>query len=359
MRRRVMAGRMLAVAACSASAMGCSSSPGAIAFIGDSGSTDATSAVSPSVVPQCDAGGLQVAFNPMYSAYDGVHMFQVPAVVVGSNESVVWSADSSMVGMQSDPERPNEVLITMLNSGTTTIEVQSADGKCATAQLIITAATPQEWDIGNARYYDGKSLVLNGAAGGTGSPLEQAGGGPACNNCHGETATSEPFTDVSHTPEQTGGFSNQDLLNIILNGEFPDGGYFDTSIVSYMGWHQFHQWRDITADGGEQAGIVTFLRSLPPAPQDGRANFAAFDSGSGSTPVDSGAETGSGATGEVDAASESGTTSGVPEAGVTDAGGPDANANDAATTDASELDATVDSAASDSAASDAEPDAGD
>jgi hypothetical protein len=341
MRRRVMAARWLALmaAACGASATACSSSatpaaPTPIPIDSGNPSDAGSTVVSQIALPVCDGGGLTVAFNPMYSAYDnGAHDFSVPAVVVGSNSNVVWSADSAYVGIMQDMERPNEVLLTMLASGTTTIVVQSADGtKCGSAQLIISPTTSQEWMIGEARYNDGKSLVLNGAAGGTGSPLEQGNGGPACTGCHGETATGGPFTDVSHTPEQTGGFSDQDILNIILHGNFPDGGFFDTSIVSYKAWHSFHQWADITADGGQQLGIITYLRSLTPEPQKGEANFNAFlvDSGSGAPPVvDGGADV---MTGETDSGFDATLGNGLDagEAGAVEATAPEAASTDSA-----------------------------
>jgi hypothetical protein len=243
-----------------------------------SSSTPAPAGESPGAKPLCTDGGLQVAFNPMYSAFDGTHIFQIPAVVAGSNSSVTWSADSTMVGMQPDPERPNEVLITALKAGTVAINVSSADGKCGSSILTISAAAESDWEIGNARYNDGKSVHLEGnASPGTGSPLEVAdgGGGPACTNCHGETATNSAYTDVSHTPEQTGGFSDEDLVNIITKGIFPDGGYFDNTIAFYPAWMNFHRWTDIDPD--QQRGIIVYLRSLPPAPQKGAVNFGAFD----------------------------------------------------------------------------------
>jgi len=228
--------------------------------------------------PTCTDGGLTIAFNPMYSAYDGKHTFEVPAVVFGSSGSVTWFADPSMVGMQADPERPNEVLITTLAAGTTTIHVQSDDGKCASAPLYIAAASESDWEIGNARYNDGVSLHPNATpSADDASPLEPGGtGGPACTSCHGETATNGPFTDVSHTPEQTAGFSDDDMVNIVVNGTFPPNGVFDWNIVSYPVWQNFHRWTDITSD--QQKGIVVYLRSLTPAPQKGEANFGYFDS---------------------------------------------------------------------------------
>jgi len=316
-------------AACGASATACSSSALPSPDTSVDGSL-ATATASEVVLPVCDGGGLTVAFNPMYSAYDnGVHQFTIPAVVVGSNDNVVWSADSAYVGMMADMERPNEVLLTMQAAGTTTIVVQSVDGtKCGSAQLIISPSTTQNWMIGEARYNDGISLVLNGASGGTGSPLEQGSGGPACTSCHGETATGGPFTDVSHTPEQTGGFSDQDLLNIILHGDFPDGGNFDTSIVSYKAWHAFHQWDDIMPS--QQLGIITYLRSLTPRPQDGQPNFCAFPGAAGCPILDAGAATDSG---EVDSAVS------TPDAGEAGSSPHEAGADGSVDTGAAEPDA--------------------
>ena len=232
--------------------------------------------------PTCTDGGLTIAFNPMYSAVDGTHTFQVPAVVVGSNQQVTWFADSSMVGMMADPDLSNEVLLTMLQAGITTIHVQSADGKkCGSAPLTISSALESDWEIGNKRYNSGVSVHLAGPPRqGTGSPLESMGMvGPACTNCHGQTATNSIYTDVSHTPEQTAGFSDADLLNIILNGTFPDSAKeFDWSIVAYPVWQNFHRWTDITTD--QQRGIIVYLRSLTPRPQLGGRNFGALpDSG--------------------------------------------------------------------------------
>jgi hypothetical protein len=274
----------------------------------------------------CPDAGLRVAFNPMYSAYDGTHTFQIPAIVVGSSGTVTWKADSSMVGMQADAQNKNGVMITMLKAGTVTIELSSSDGKCGVAQLYISQASPSDWAIGNARYNNGTTLDLSGTMSGTGSPLEKPSGGPACTSCHGETATTGPFTDVSHTPEQTGGFSDDDLVNIIVHGQFPDGGYFDNSIVSYFAWHGFHQWSDITAD--HQKGIITYLRSLTPEPQKGSVNFGAFDVDSGGGDEDAEAEAAAAAvdaTAAADAAIDATLVDAAPPADA----GIDANNNEA------------------------------
>src|SRR5579863_1526417 len=111
----------------------CSSGTSAVPPAGDAGvAADAPAPVPvPVTLPTCTTGGLTIAFNPMYSAYDGKHIFQVPALVVGSNSPVTWSADTSMVEMQADSERPNEILIQVVRAGKTTIVAQSSDGKCA------------------------------------------------------------------------------------------------------------------------------------------------------------------------------------------------------------------------------------
>ena len=112
-------------------------------------------------------------------------------------------------------------------------------------------------------------------------------GGTACTNCHGPTATNGPFKTVSHTPEQTGGFSDTDLANIILNGQVPEGGYFDPTVLvpscdggatctaQALGiWHYFHRWSDITP--AELPGVICYLRSLTPQAQTGMSNFGGF-----------------------------------------------------------------------------------
>ena len=275
----VTVGIAIGFGAFNAGVAACSSGRVAVSPGQDAASTTSTAA--PQWVPTCADGGLTIAFNSMYSAYDGTHTFQIPAVVHGSDGQVTWTADTSMVKLEASSERPNEVLITMRQAGAAIIGAESTDGKCGSAPLQIAAAQESDWEIGHARYNDGTSLHLAaGATGGTGSPLEQGNGGPQCTNCHGVTATQGPFTNVSHTPEQTGGFSDAELLDIIKRGIWPKNDVFDNTIVPYPAWQNFHRWADITPD--QEKGIVVYLRSLPPAPQSGSVNFGAFDTDAGS-----------------------------------------------------------------------------
>jgi hypothetical protein len=213
----------------------------------------------------------QIVFSPMYSAYDGVHTFQIPAIVQGVNFShLAWVAgDPSMVGFYPD-NSTGGVMITVLHSGDTSITA-GAGGLCGVSQLHVTQAEESDWEIGNARYNDGVSLHLSLGRRDGGLVSLDGGSGPACTNCHGPTATDQVFKTVAHTPEQAGGFSDDDLVSIITQGVVPDGGYFDPTIVPYRVWQRFHQWSDITPD--QQKGIITYLRSLTPTGQTGSSNF--------------------------------------------------------------------------------------
>jgi cytochrome c553 len=177
------------------------------------------------------------------------------------------------------------VMITVKKAGTTNI-VATAGGLCGQSALTVTAATADDWTVGSARYNDGVVLTIGRGgmtaqsdAGTDAASAQQA----ACTNCHGDTANG-PYKTVQHTPEQTGGFSDADLQNIFRHGTVPQGGYFDTSIVSYATWQSFHNW-EMTDD--QAKGIIVYLRSLTPAAQTGAANFGNRPDG-GFTPPDGG-----------------------------------------------------------------------
>lgn len=264
----------------------------------------------------CANPTLKLAFSPMYSAFipgDTTHTFQVPAVT-DDGSAATWSISDptqAQLVAQNFNGLPG-VMITLQGAATNThgdltVVATASDGTCGSALLHITSTTEDNWQIGDARYNNGVSLTLGPPAGldggvppgrgqrpdgggmggfrptGGGSFFERDGG-TACTNCHGPTATSGPYKDVSHTPEQTAGFSDDDLIQIITKGEIPDGGYFDPSVLvagcdggaqctqrAQMQWHAFHQWADITPD--QYPGMIAYLRSLQPESQTGAANF--------------------------------------------------------------------------------------
>jgi hypothetical protein len=218
----------------------------------------------------CDSPQIDILFSPMYSAYDGVHPFKIPAVVNSINAgAVVWSAeDPSLVDMAPDAATGG-VMITTRKAGSTKI-IATAGGLCGVAALTIAQASPDDWMVGSARYNDGVLLDP------TQLRNRRTDAGPAerlfaCTNCHGDTATNGAFKTVSHTPTQTGGFSDAELIEIFMHGTVPTGGYFDEMIISYRTWQGFHHW-DMTPE--QAKGVVVYLRSLTPQSQMGmRGDF--------------------------------------------------------------------------------------
>jgi hypothetical protein len=220
----------------------------------------------------------------MYSAYitddSNAHSFQLPVYVKGQdNSQVTWGvSDPSAIGCQTDPSTGG-IMITVQKAANVTIVAQ-AGSQCGQSTLDVTSAMDAQWQRGNARY--NSNVPLYGGCLGIGHRFPDGGKsacpatGPACVACHGPIPPKNPvFSDVAHTPTQTAGFSDQDLINIIVGGQVPDGGYFDPTIVSYSSWHLFHQWTDI--QGPDQEGMVVYLRSLTPSRQRGMS----VDSGSG------------------------------------------------------------------------------
>ncbi|HUB08888.1 MAG TPA: hypothetical protein VMB50_17905, partial [Myxococcales bacterium] len=172
-------------------------------------------------ITSCPSPALEVYFNPMYSAYDGVHTFQIPAIVDGVSSGVVswYASDPSMVALTPDPSIGG-VVVTTKASGTVNI-LPSAGGLCGTAPLTITANTPDDWDAGYARYNLAPLPPPDAGLRSIFGPQNDGGSYIACTYCHGATADG-PFKDVAHTPEQTGGFSDSDLAAIITQGTVPD-----------------------------------------------------------------------------------------------------------------------------------------
>jgi hypothetical protein len=207
---------------------------------------------------------LSIAFNPMYSAWDGVHTFQVPATILTNGEpppdGIKWSAsDSSYVELVPSTDG-SSVMITTKKAGKVTIIATTADA-IGKAPLNITSFTPLEWAKGQARYTTGDTTTIGQQTHGSMDKNVQ------CTSCHGDSPGS---LAVEHTPEQTGGFTDDELKSIFLNGQLPAA---DLEIPLYGGqaeFMSFHQWT--VADDDEAMGLVCYLRSLAPKDQ-GALNF--------------------------------------------------------------------------------------
>jgi hypothetical protein len=207
-----------------------------------------------STVPTtCPKNDVPIAFEPMFTAFDGAHVFQVPAIVVGLPPlSITWAAsDPTLIAMQVDFETGG-VLITAFKPGVVDI-VATAGALCGSAHLTIDATSPAVWGLG-------ETLFDNGLPAGPGAAADGGTTGSiGCTSCHGRSASAGPFKTEMPTPEQTGGFSRAQLAGI-MNGVWPDasGIPFDATIVSRRQWELFHRW---SLSDTQAAPLVVYLRT--------------------------------------------------------------------------------------------------
>ena len=216
-----------------------------------------------------DWTALKLIFPRMYSAYDGVHLFQIPARVDGTSVDLAgWQAiPSDAVIFDPDPDSmEGGVLITVL-APVEEITIAASSGAIGgTAPLHITAGTPEDWDVGEARYhngveYDMPMINLIDLFDPTYVPPETPKD-LACNNCH---TTGAKYLEIQHTPSQIGYISDQDLQIIFTMGMKPMGISYSVlpMQLEYL-YPEFHTWM---ASAQEIKGLIIYLRSLTPTNQ--------------------------------------------------------------------------------------------
>lgn len=232
-------------------------------------------------------GEVKILFNPMYSAFDGVRTYQLPATIDQAQldtdaidpvlpETVKWKVDPTFASTESYPSLKGGVLLTTRKAGNTvvTVEAETKHGLKVqgSARLQITKADPAEWERGEARYNNNMPLFLDPAPG-----REEWGPTMAydasCANCHNESTffTGIPFT-VEHTPQQTAGYSDEELIEIFTMAKKPKGSKFHSPFFeglpeSYKeeAYAMLHTW--VIAPEVER-GIVYKLRSITPRAQE-------------------------------------------------------------------------------------------
>ena len=205
-----------------------------------------------------EANDLDVLFSPAYSAHDGEHEFKIPLSVTGV-KNVKWSAsDPDMVDLE--PQSNGIVMVTTRKAGTVTITAKNGS-LAGSTELTITEATAEEWEAGNARYNNGIVLKRgerrDGGGGGWDAAPNPERQQAACTNCHAKGKE-----DVEHTPMQTGGYSDEELVDIFTKGKKPAGA--EQRIMPLERWQKIHQW---TMDELAVKGLVVYLRSLEPKSQ--------------------------------------------------------------------------------------------
>lgn len=217
---------------------------------------------------------LEILFPKMYSAYDGKHEYKVPAKVDGV-KNVKWSADPADA-VDLEKQSDGSVMITVKKAVDVTI-IAKAGPLRATAPLHVTEFKPEDWDNGKDRYANGVTFKRgdgsgkgggNGSGGGGGGGDGGAGGKPerqppdphlACTNCHAKGGNG---SDVEHTPMQTAGYTDDELVMIFTQGKKPAG--VEMRIMTADKWQKIHKWE---MEEDEKHGIISYLRALEPKSQ--------------------------------------------------------------------------------------------
>jgi hypothetical protein len=216
-------------------------------------------------------GELEIHFPKMYSAFDGQHDFKVPAVVTGVKK-VKWSVSDPEIA-DIETQSDGSAMITVRQAGNVTIIAKAGSIK-GEAPLTITESKDNEWEAGNQRYNNGTVLTRGKGGGGMydggGGGYEGGGGGGggfkdkqlSCTNCHGG-AGGDDSKDVEHTPMQTAGYTDAELVTIFTKGQKP-AGVAQRVMMNKERWSKMHQWQ---MDEFAVKGLVVYLRSLEPKSQ--------------------------------------------------------------------------------------------
>jgi hypothetical protein len=233
---------------------------------GSGGDGDVTTGTPEDTEPVGD--DLTLLFTPMYSAYDGgKHKFTLPAIVQGGLEGIKWSARPAD-GVDFEPDSDSGgVRITTRKSGDILI-IARAGKLSGSSMLHVTDTTPELWELGEHRYNNEipfPDFMLPDAGPDGGMAMIDPMGldipdNLSCHNCHSATATA---LDVEHTPQQTGGYSDEDLIKIFTMGMKPANAKFHTPFPETL-YMRFHTWE---ATDDEKLGLITYLRSLTPKSQ--------------------------------------------------------------------------------------------
>jgi hypothetical protein len=198
---------------------------------------------------------LDVLFSAMYSAYDGQHQFRLPAIAMGI-QGATWSArPADAVELEPDFETGG-VMITMRRAGDVRI-IARAGALSGSAMLRITASTPEQWELGRRLYDDELPLPADVLDGAPGLHVPDV---LSCSNCHGRSASA---LDVEHTPQQTGGFSDEELAALVTMGAKPASRPVRTMLPAQF-VAAVHTWN---ASVAQKQALVTYLRSIAPATQ--------------------------------------------------------------------------------------------
>lgn len=241
---------------------------------------------------EVDWEAFDIVYSPMFSAYDGVHVYQVPAYVNGiATEPEDWEAvpaDAvSFSPWQSDDGSEVGVLITIERPEPEVVIGASSGLLGGLARLYITEATPDQWEVGKERYINGETFdieafrndpelrarapeilemlefdedgnpTFTGTAADLGISTDMR-----CDSCH--TTGADNF-QVQHTPTQAARFSDEELINIFTEGMKPPGVGYRALPERFQSFYEvMHTWN---VSEEQVLGLVVYLRSLTPEGQ--------------------------------------------------------------------------------------------
>ncbi|HTU60509.1 MAG TPA: hypothetical protein VMF89_18790 [Polyangiales bacterium] len=227
-----------------------------------------------------------IAFKPMYSAYDGVHRYQLtPSVPRAADDAtdpvdpttVKWTVDSTYVSIDPFPDLPLGVKLTTKRAGLTLVTVEATTRAGVRvrdeARLAITAVSPEAWEAGDQRFNVGTQVTWSPACSApdelsfcmlpcaTWNELPKTS---ACASCHNSTSSS-PFV-IEYTPTQTAGLSDDQLLSLFTQGARPNYTGFDSALLQEAEeprclFSSFHVWE---IDDVAARGVIAQLRAIPP-----------------------------------------------------------------------------------------------
>lgn len=208
--------------------------------------------------PTAAPGTLKLLFAPMYSAFEPTHKYQLPVIIDGFTGAKFTASDPSKVDVENTA---TGATLTMKAAGTVTITATLGNEK-GTSLLTITETSAAEWEKGNARYNSGIDALPTPDGGSitVANFFSNRDAKGACTTCHSKTAK---LFQIEHTPQQTGGFSDTEIITIFSTGAKPDNARQRTNLPEFL-WGMGHRW---TVEEADKKGLVTYLRSLPPATQ--------------------------------------------------------------------------------------------
>jgi hypothetical protein len=201
-----------------------------------------------------------VVFPPVaHTGYDGVHEFRVPVSTDLSNQAdgeLSWSSDDPAVvtieSVATPPDYPATrgvwAMITTAGAGQAAVTA-TVSRYSVSAEVVVAAYTSEQVMAGDTRYH-----------------TDEGDDRRSCSSCHQATGGAD------HTPTEMAFHEDAALLTVITEGHYPDQCLTDDGepcSCGSGGCEQVpgyvlsidHTW-NLTET--EAAGIVPYLRSLPP-----------------------------------------------------------------------------------------------